>query len=110
MTFPERPQIMSAPTGFLKLDPSRMLPTGHQRLKALAPGVLISITVAMAAMFLADHYGAPVMLFALLLGMAFHFLSEDTSKCTEGVNFSGIIRSILLLAFCAIRACCALTT
>ena len=33
-------------------------------------------SIAAAAAFLADHYAGPVMLFALLLGMAMNFLSE----------------------------------
>lgn len=37
-------------------------------------GTGICIVIALAAGFLASHYGAPVMLFALLLGMALHFL------------------------------------
>ena len=41
------------------------------------PGVLAAVTVAIASRFLADHYGSPVMLFALLLGMAFNFLYQD---------------------------------
>lgn len=57
------------------------------RLKELAPGFLVSATVAMAAMFLSEHYGAPVMLFALLLGMAFNFLATDR-KCSAGVSFA----------------------
>ena len=39
----------------------------------LFPGILLALTVATAARFVADHYGAPVMLFALLIGMAFNF-------------------------------------
>ncbi len=57
------------------------------RLKRLAPGCLVSATVAMAATFLSEHYGAPVMLFALLLGMAFNFLAKDR-KCSAGVAFT----------------------
>lgn len=58
----------------------RRLPDGaaratFQRLGALGPGLLVSVTIAMAATFLSDHYGGPVMLFALLLGIAFNFLS-----------------------------------
>lgn len=34
------------------------------------PGVLLSATIGAAAAFLGSHYGAPVMLFALLLGIA----------------------------------------
>ena len=51
------------------------------------PGFLVSVTIAMAAMFLSEHYGAPVMLFALLLGMAFNFLSQHGS-CVPGINMT----------------------
>ncbi len=51
------------------------------------PGILVCITIAMAATFLSDHYGGPVMLFALLLGMAFHFLSEE-GACKAGIEFA----------------------
>ena len=55
--------------------------------RTLFPGVLASGVVAAAATFLSQHYGAPVMLFALLLGMAMNFLSAD-GPCTRGVEFS----------------------
>jgi uncharacterized integral membrane protein (TIGR00698 family) len=45
----------------------------------------ISVVVAIAAVFLSEHYGAPVMLFALLLGIALNFLSED-GRCREGLD------------------------
>lgn len=64
------------------------------RLSAHAPGVLASATVAVAAQFLSDHYSAPAMLMALLLGIAFNFLSEE-GKAVEGVEFSA--RTILRL-------------
>lgn len=51
------------------------------------PGLLLSATVAAAAAFLGAHYGAPVMLFALLLGMAFNFLHDD-GPCRAGVDFA----------------------
>jgi len=54
-------------------------------LQEYAPGILASVTIAMAATFLADHYGGPVMLFALLLGMAFSFLSQD-GRCVSGIE------------------------
>jgi uncharacterized integral membrane protein (TIGR00698 family) len=57
------------------------------RVEELFPGVIAAITVAIAAMFLSDHYGAPVMLFALLLGMAFRFVSEE-GKGVAGVHFA----------------------
>jgi uncharacterized membrane protein YadS len=43
--------------------------------------------VAAAATFLSQHYGAPVMLFALLLGMAMSFLSGD-GACAPGIAFT----------------------
>ena len=49
----------------------------HSRTRELAPGFIVSLIVAAAASFLSEHYGAPVMLFALLLGMALNFLADD---------------------------------
>ena len=51
------------------------------------PGVMLSATVAVAAMALASHYGAPVMLFALLLGMALNFLSAE-GRSAPGIDFT----------------------
>lgn len=63
-------------------------PTGRlDRLKVLFPGLLICATIAAAARYLSEHYGAPQMLFALLIGMAFHFILED-SRYKKGVEFS----------------------
>lgn len=59
-----------------------------QRLAAaLGPGILLSFTIAAAATFISEHYGAPTMLFALLIGMAFHFLSVE-GPCARGVQFA----------------------
>lgn len=57
------------------------------RTRSLLPGLLLSLTVGAAAGFLGMHYGAPVMLFALLLGMAFNFLHAD-GPCQDGVDFA----------------------
>ncbi|MEP0522157.1 MAG: putative sulfate exporter family transporter [Hyphomicrobiales bacterium] len=54
---------------------------------ALAPGIFLALTIAAAAQFLSEHYGAPAMLFALLIGMAFNFLNDDT-KCAAGIAFA----------------------
>jgi len=59
---------------------------GHTA-RALSAGVLLSVTIAMAAMFVSEHYGGPVMLYALLLGIAFDFLSEEPRFGT-GIGFS----------------------
>jgi uncharacterized integral membrane protein (TIGR00698 family) len=57
------------------------------RVRALAPGVLACGVVGAAAGFLSEHYGAPVMLFALLLGMAMNFLSVE-GPCRPGIEFT----------------------
>lgn len=53
----------------------------------LIPGVMLAATIGAAAAFLGAHYGAPVMLFALLLGMAFNFLHEE-GPCRAGVDWT----------------------
>ncbi len=68
----------------MSISPLNNLPSHARR---LAPGVLLCATIAAAASFLSDHYGGPVMLFALLLGIAFHFLSQE-GPCVDGVNFT----------------------
>jgi uncharacterized integral membrane protein (TIGR00698 family) len=55
--------------------------------RLLFPGVLACAVVAAAATFLSEHYGAPVMLFALLLGMAMNFLSGE-GPCAAGIEFT----------------------
>ncbi|MEM9344237.1 MAG: putative sulfate exporter family transporter [Pseudomonadota bacterium] len=40
-------------------------------------GVAVALTISAAATFLSEHYGAPTMLFALLIGLALSFLSEQ---------------------------------
>lgn len=51
------------------------------------PGILVSVIIALAAKFLSEHYGAPALLMALLLGIAFHFLTEE-GKCQKGIDFA----------------------
>jgi len=56
-------------------------------LSGVGPGFLVSLVVAVTAQFLSEHYGAPAMLMALLLGIAFHFLAEE-GRCVEGIEFT----------------------
>lgn len=67
----------------------------------LFPGLLLAITIAVAARFLSDHYGAPVMLFALLIGMAFHFMA-DQQRTSDGVVFAS--KSLLRLGIVLLGA------
>ena len=53
----------------------------------IAPGLTMAALIAMAAQFLSDHYGAPVMLMAILLGIPFHFMTEDP-RMSEGITFA----------------------
>ncbi|MWB78392.1 putative sulfate exporter family transporter [Pseudooceanicola sp. 216_PA32_1] len=57
------------------------------RLELVAPGLALCLIVAAAARFLSEHYGAPQMLFALMLGMALHFLMEE-GRSAAGVDFA----------------------
>lgn len=67
-------------------DPA-LIPRLWARGDALFGGVLLASVIAVAAIFLSEHYGAPAMLFALLIGMAFHFLS-DNDRCGAGIDFA----------------------
>jgi uncharacterized integral membrane protein (TIGR00698 family) len=64
-----------------------------ESLRPLVPGVVVAATVALAASWLAEHYRTPVMLFALLLGIAVNFLSEN-ERCRPGLDFAsrGVLR------------------
>lgn len=55
-----------------------------EKLTSFVPGFLVAVVIAVAAQFLSDHYGAPAMLMALLLGIAFHFLAEE-GRCVLGI-------------------------
>jgi uncharacterized integral membrane protein (TIGR00698 family) len=55
--------------------------------RLLAPGLVVVAIVSIAATFLSEHYGAPLMLMALLLGMAVNFLSADP-VCKPGIVFA----------------------
>jgi uncharacterized integral membrane protein (TIGR00698 family) len=56
-------------------------------LRLVYPGLLVAATIALASTWLSDQYHSPVMLFALLFGMAFHFLHEE-GRCVAGIEFS----------------------
>ncbi len=61
--------------------------TAVERARTLIPGLLVTALVAMAAAFLGSHYKGSVLLFALLLGLALHFISEDR-RCAAGIQFA----------------------
>jgi uncharacterized integral membrane protein (TIGR00698 family) len=66
-----------------------------EQLKTKYSGIALCIIIAIAAGALANRYQAPVMLFALLLGLALHFLYESP-KHRAGVDFCS--RALLRIA------------
>ena len=70
-----------------------VLGTLHASGRRVLSGLIASVVIAAAATFLSEHYGAPVMLFALLLGMSMNFLSTQ-ELCRPGIDFAarGVLR------------------
>jgi uncharacterized integral membrane protein (TIGR00698 family) len=78
-----------------------MLTTLKRRAESAFPGIAIALTIGFAASFLGEHYAAPAMLFALLLGMALNFLYQD-QRSALGIEYSSrqILRfGVALLGF-----------
>ena len=76
---------LSADTIALPVQPR---PTGWRAFFfQIYPGFLVAATIALAATWLSQQYRSPVMLFALLFGMTFHFLHEE-GRCVAGIEFS----------------------
>jgi uncharacterized integral membrane protein (TIGR00698 family) len=71
------------------------------RILAVYPGLLAAVVIGLAATWLSQHYSAPVMLFALLLGIAFHFLHEE-GRCVRGIEFAS--RTVLRLGVALLGA------
>ncbi|QEA41027.1 putative sulfate exporter family transporter [Pistricoccus aurantiacus] len=59
------------------------------------PGVLICVIIGLATTFISEHYGGPVMLYALLFGISIHFLYAEGGRAVAGVEFAS--RTILRL-------------
>lgn len=77
------------------------MPSLAARVAAPAPGLAIALVVAATATFLSEHYDAPVMLYALLLGIALNFVTE-APRGKAGIDFAakGLMRiGVALLGF-----------
>jgi uncharacterized integral membrane protein (TIGR00698 family) len=46
----------------------------------------LPLLIMLAATFVSEHYGGPQLLYALLFGLAFHFLYQD-ARCRPGIEF-----------------------
>jgi len=71
------------------------------RAAALLPGLATALLVAVAARFVADHYGAPAMLMALLFGISLNVLSQE-GRSVAGIAFasSSVLRiGVALMGF-----------
>jgi uncharacterized integral membrane protein (TIGR00698 family) len=55
--------------------------------QTIGPGIASTLIVALAATYLSDHYHAPPVIFALLLGMALNQLSAEV-RYAPGINVS----------------------
>lgn len=65
------------------------------------PGVLLAIVVAISSTFIADARGGPTLLYALLIGMALHTVTID-STAKPGIDFAA--RRILRLGVALLGA------
>ncbi len=70
-------------------------------LEQLGQGIAVSVVIGICAQFLSEHYGAPAMLMALLLGIAFNFLSEE-GRCAAGIGFTA--RTVLRMGVALLGA------
>jgi uncharacterized integral membrane protein (TIGR00698 family) len=79
----------------------KFMPTAAD-LKQCFPGLMVSVLVAITAQFLSEHYGAPAMLMALLLGLALNFLGEEGTRTAAGVAMTA--RTVLRLGVAMLGA------
>lgn len=69
--------------------------------RKLVPGLLLSALIALFVSFISKRVGGPAMLYALLFGMAFHFLCEN-ERYVAGIRFASrtVLRiGVALLGF-----------
>lgn len=75
------------------------------RIRRLFPGILVCTVTALAATFLSEHYGGPQLLYALLIGLSLHFLSQQEST-RAGISFCGKTVLRLGVALLGLRITC----
>lgn len=74
----------------------------RQMISDAFPGFAVSVLVAATAQFLSEHYGAPAMLLALLLGLALNFLAEEGTRTAPGIGLTA--RTVLRLGVALLGA------
>jgi uncharacterized integral membrane protein (TIGR00698 family) len=55
--------------------------------RSYLPGLLMTGVASLAAAYLSEHYGAPLMLMGLLIGLAFNFVNAD-ARLHAGLGFA----------------------
>ena len=78
-----------------------LVPSSAQ-IQSAFPGFAVAALIAVTAQFLSEHYGAPAMLLALLLGLALNFLSEEGTRTAPGIALTA--RSVLRLGVALLGA------
>ena len=66
------------------LEPQR---EARPSVASLIPGLALTGMAALAAAWLSEHYGAPLMLMGLLIGLAFNFINAD-ARLHPGLGFA----------------------
>lgn len=69
--------------------------------RARLPGVLVCGVIALASSFLSEHYGGPLLLYALLIGLSFHFI-HGNPQARLGIEFCG--RTVLRIGVALLGA------
>ncbi|MEP2990539.1 MAG: putative sulfate exporter family transporter [Parasphingorhabdus sp.] len=84
MNVPERKLPMAADLfGELQLSE----PDKKKSIFSYLPGLTFVLVVALAALWLSEHYGAPAILMGLLIGLALNFVNRD-ERLAAGLNLS----------------------
>lgn len=84
---------MTSPPGVMAADLyGDLLPEVRRSWRERLPGLTIVTLGTLAAAFLSDHYGPPLTLMALMLGLSMNFLSTD-QRLRPGLDFAS--RSLL---------------
>lgn len=76
-------------------------PAPKVRWRDYGPGLLVAVLASLASAYLAEHYGAPLTLMALLVGLALNFLSGD-KRLLPGLAFAS--RTLLRIGIVMVGA------
>jgi uncharacterized integral membrane protein (TIGR00698 family) len=76
-------------------------PAKEERWRDYPPGLLVAVLASLASAYLAEHYGAPLTLMALLVGLALNFLNGDR-RLAPGLAFAS--RTLLRIGIVLVGA------